>query len=227
MAVLSFLVRLDILFHLDTLVQVTHVEELRILYVQILHHVAPLQTGERGLRLGLISNYHVRLSVLSMFEVLAEHVVLLERHLFVANGAHVVVVTVVDVRPITVPKPLLEGFPGSLRGVLLRHILRSLRLVKDPGSAFDSEMLAQLIEPFDYGAVAGEGAKTNLIEGLLEAEDRQRLLLRQYWLPVLRCLAHLAKQVVPTSCERGNSTRFLVLRPADTVPPVDIEVLPL
>lgn len=58
MAILAFL-RLNKLLRLHALVYISDVKIFRILHIQVLHDVAPLEASEGRLHLGLISHYHV------------------------------------------------------------------------------------------------------------------------------------------------------------------------
>ena len=57
--VLALLMGLYVLFNLDSLVDVTHIQELGVLHIEVLQNITPLDAGEGGLRLGLVSNNHV------------------------------------------------------------------------------------------------------------------------------------------------------------------------
>ena len=54
MAILAFF-RLANLFRLDTSVDVSDVEVLRVFHIQVLQNISPLQASERWLHLGLVS----------------------------------------------------------------------------------------------------------------------------------------------------------------------------
>lgn len=94
-------------------------------------------------------------------------------------------------------------------------------------------MAAQCVEPFQNRAVARERSKPDLVERLFKAENAQSLFLGEQRPPIALLLldgdvrAHVAEQEVPTGRQRGDPARFLILRPADAVPPVNVEVLPL
>ena len=152
---------------------------------QVAHHVTPLQACESRLALRLVSEHEPRVCVFAVLQVLLEHVVLLNRHLFVADRAHVVIIAVVDVCFVLVVEAGLEGLPGGLRRVFRRNILGAFGLVKDAGGALDSKMLTKRVEPLEYRAISGERSETDLFEWLLEAEDAQGMLLRQDLLPAM------------------------------------------
>jgi len=82
-----------------------------------------------------------------VLEVLLEHVVLLNGHLFVTHGAHIVIVAVVNVRFILVMHTSFQSFPSSLRRQVLRDILGAFGFVKNSSLAFDSKVFAQCVEP--------------------------------------------------------------------------------
>ena len=83
-----------------------------------------------------------------MLKVPFKDVWLLMRHLLVADGAHVVIIAVIDVGPILILETLLQCLPSRLRCVLTSHILGASRLVEDASLPFDTKVLAQLREPF-------------------------------------------------------------------------------
>ena len=58
MAILAFL-RLNKLLRLDAFVYISDVKIFRVLHIQVLYDVAPLETSEGRLHLGLVSHYHV------------------------------------------------------------------------------------------------------------------------------------------------------------------------
>ena len=82
-----------------------------------------------------------------MLQVLTIRIVLLLGHLFIADRAHVMIETVVDVGAIRVLQTLFQCFPGGLRCVFSCHILDSLRFVKDTSVTLDTMILTQLSEP--------------------------------------------------------------------------------
>ena len=57
--VLALLMGLYVLLNLDTFVNVANIQELRILHIEVLQDVCPLQTGEGWLRLRLVGDHHV------------------------------------------------------------------------------------------------------------------------------------------------------------------------
>ena len=94
--------------------------------------------------------------------------------------------------------------------------------------AFDAEVLAELVEPLEDGAIAGEGAKADFIERLCKAKNFEGLLLRQEGSALLcRWLTHVAEEIVEAGGKRCDPARLLVLRSAHTVPSVDIQELSL
>ena len=148
--ILSLLVWLVVLLLLDALIELTHVQVIRVFCCQVAHHVTPLQACESRLALRLVSEHEPRVCVFAVLQVLLEHVVLLNRHLFVADRAHVVIIAVVDVCFVLVVEAGLEGLPGGLRRVFRRNILGAFGLVKDAGGALDSKMLTKRVEPLEY-----------------------------------------------------------------------------
>lgn len=146
-AILSFLVRFSIFFYLDAFVKFSHVEILRVFGGEIADHVAPLEAGEGWLTFRLVSKQEPPIGVFAVLQVFFEHVVLLNGHLFVANWAHIVVVTVVDVCFIGVVEAGLECFPGGLGCVFRCNVFGTLRLVEDTSRAFDAKVLAENVEP--------------------------------------------------------------------------------
>ena len=58
-----------------------------------------------------------------MFQVLPEHIVLLKGHLFKADGAHVVIVTMIDVCFVRILNAILERLPSCLGSELCCQIL--------------------------------------------------------------------------------------------------------
>ena len=102
----------------------------------------------------MVCNYYPRLCIFTLLEVLAEDVVLFERHLFEAYGAHVMIITVIDVGLVRILKTSFERLPCCLWRIFTCDILSALRLIKDTSLAFDSKVLAQLVEPFEDRTVA-------------------------------------------------------------------------
>ena len=58
-----------------------------------------------------------------MLQVLLKHIVLLKGHLFKANGAHVVIVTMIDVCFVRILNAILERLPSCLGSELRGQIL--------------------------------------------------------------------------------------------------------
>ena len=82
-----------------------------------------------------------------MLQVFLEHVVLLNGHLLVANRAHIVVITVVDVCFIGIVESGLECLPGGFGRVLRCDVFRALGLVEDTSGTFHAKVLAENVEP--------------------------------------------------------------------------------
>ena len=146
-AVFAALVIFYVFLGLHPLMQVAHIEVLRVLHVEVFEDVAPLEAGESWLAFALVCQNHPRLSFFTVLEVSLEDVVFFERHFLVANRAHVVVVAVINVSSIWIHQADFEGFPGRLRCVLGSHILRAARLVENSGLSLNAKVFAQLIEP--------------------------------------------------------------------------------
>ena len=104
-----------------------------------------------------------------MFQIFAEYIVFLERHLFVAHRAHVMIVAVIDVRFVRVLNAVFEGLPSGLRSELAGEVLGAGRFVEDAGLAAHVEVLAERVEPLEDGRVPGEGSEPNFIKWLFEA----------------------------------------------------------
>ena len=104
-----------------------------------------------------------------MFQVFAEHIVFLEGHLFVAHRAHIMIVAVVDIRFVGVLNAIFEGLPSGLWSELAGDVFGAGRFVEDAGLAAHVKVLAERVEPFEDGRVAGEGSEPNFIKWLFEA----------------------------------------------------------
>lgn len=119
---------------------------------------------------------------------------LLERHLFVPDWAHVVIVAMIDVSLIRVHYTDFKRLPSCLWSMLECNILGAARFVEIPGRTFHPKVLAELIEPAKDLGVARERTETNLFEGLREAKDIERLLLcQERFAPGITLLTHVAE----------------------------------
>jgi len=228
MTVLTTFVIFNVFLDLNSFMQITHIEVLWVFHIKILENISPFEASERRLHLRLVSNNHPGLSILAVLEVFLEDCMLLKGHLFIAHWAHVVIETVIDISTVRVHQAILEGFPGTLRSMFLGYILRAPGLVEDLSLPLHAKVLAQLIEPTENRCVPREWPEAYLIERLSEAEDLKSLVLSQEGLASLcSLLAHVAKEVVEAGRKRGDTTRLLILRPTDAIPPVDVQIFPL
>lgn len=130
-AILAFLVRFHVLFYLDSLVDVSNIEELWVLHGQVLHDVFPSETAEGWVLLGLVGNDQPALDVFGL-KVTLVSILFLMRRFFESNRTHVVVVAVVDVGFVACLQTRLDGLEGCLGSQLHRDVLRPFRLVEDP-----------------------------------------------------------------------------------------------
>ena len=141
------------------------------------------------------------------------------------------IVAVVDVCFIWVLNSIFNSFPGCLWREISCDILWASRFVEDAGLSTHVEVLAEGVKPFEDGCIAWKRPKPNFIKRLLKAKYAQCLLLSQKWFSIsLRNLwiaSHVAEKEIPTRSERCDSARFLILRPTNTIPPVDVEVFAL
>lgn len=83
-------------------------------------------------------------------------------------------------------------------------ILVTLRFVDDPGMSPYFEGITQDGEPSQQGRISSERAKPDLVEGWLEAQDRQGGLLSQDGQLIL-IAAQLAEKIVPARDQRRDA----------------------
>lgn len=140
-AILALFMSFNVLLDLDALMNVSHIQKFWIFHREVLHNFFPSQASEGWLLLRLICNNNPVLNVL-FFKIPSIDIMFLFRHLLKSYGAHVVIVTVVDVSFIRVLKTSFESFDCCLWSEFAGDILRSFWLIEDSSGASYSKVLA-------------------------------------------------------------------------------------